>query len=83
MGNILGGYHSRERFKSATPAKMINPVAINGSFGKLLTTNLKCGCSATKKMQNAAKYSMYGVKIEQAIVIANKNEYIGFGRLSP
>ena len=68
---------------AAIPMKIIANVTKSGNFGKLFNTNLRCGCNKTKTTQNTAKYSMKGVKIASAIAIANKKEYIGFGRFSP
>ena len=58
----------------AIPAEIISPVIISGSFGKLLTTNRKCGWNATNITQNKAKYNIKGVKIASAILIAKKKE---------
>ena len=63
---------------------MINADTIeSGSLGRLLITKRRCGCKNTKIRQKAAKYSIYGVKIENSIATAKSNEYIGFGLFSP
>ena len=65
------------------PANIIIPTSTSGNFGKPFSTNLKCGCASTNITQNTAKYNIYGVKIDNSIMIANKKQYIGRGLLSP
>lgn len=65
------------------PANINSPTIVSGNFGKFFTMNLRCGCAMTNITQNAAKYNMYGVKIDSNIMIANRKQYIGRGRFSP
>lgn len=50
------------------------PKMVNGTFGKFLTINLRCGCMNTKNTQKIAKYNIYGVKIDSSMVAPNRIE---------
>ncbi len=56
------------------PVSKNKPTIASGNFGKSLMIKRKCGWDNTKNTQNAAKYIIYGVKIESNSIIAKINE---------
>ena len=46
----------------------------NGNFGRSFKIKRRCGWKNTKRIQKTAKYTIYGVKIDNNIAIANTNE---------